>query len=334
LFLINVATQLYFVGIKGIKTNKNGDELMHIPDSFVSVPVALSTGVISTAALAIALRRSQTNLGQRHAPILGLTTAFIFAAQMINFPVAGGTSGHLLGGTLAAIILGSPWAGMLCIATVLIIQAVLFADGGITVLGANILNMALIGVWVGWLLTQTLQKLFGGSQGRLPLAAGIAAGVSVVVAAIACGIELAISGTAPVGLVLPAMTGVHILIGVGEGLITGGVIAYLANARPDLLPGEQQQFRGWLTPIVSIFVIAGVFSLLASAWPDGLEKVAGDLGFVNLAENVRVVVPTPLADYGIQGLGSIGTSIAGLIGAGFCFVVAFGLAKVVKPKNA
>ncbi len=306
---------------------------MHIPDSFVSVPVAISTGVASTAALTIALRRSQTSLGPRHAPILGLTTAFIFAAQMINFPVAGGTSGHLSGGALAAIILGSPWAGMLCIATVLIIQAVLFADGGITALGANILNLAVIGVWVGWLLTQTLQRLFGGSRARLPLAAGIAAGVSIVVAAIACAIELAISGTASL-LVLPTMAGVHILIGLGEGLITGGVIAYLANARPDLLPGGQQQFRGWLTPIVSIFLIAGVLSLGASAWPDGLEKVAGDLGFLNLAENVRLAVPTPFADYEIQGLGSVGTSIAGLIGAAFCFIVAFGLAKVVKPKNA
>ena len=307
---------------------------MHIPDSFLSIPVAGATGVASVGALAVALGRSQTNLGQRHAPILGLTTAFIFAAQMINFPVAGGTSGHLLGGVLAAVILGSPWAGMICIATVLIIQAVLFADGGITVLGANILNMAVIGVWVGWLLTQTLQKLFGGSQRRLPLAAGIAAGVSVVVAATACAIQLAISGTVPSELVLPAMAGVHIPIGVGEGVITGGVIAYLANVRPDLLPGEQQQFRGWLTPIVSVVVIAGILSLVASAWPDGLEKVAEDLGFINFAENVRVAVPTPLADYGVEGLGAIGTSIAGLVGSVFSFVVAFGLAKVVKPSNA
>ncbi len=307
---------------------------MHIPDGFVSPPVAAVTSVASVAALAISLGRSQAAFGVRRAPILGLTTAFIFAAQMVNFPVAGGTSGHLLGGVLAAIVLGSPWAGMLCIATVLIIQAVLFADGGITALGANILNMAVIGVWVGWILTQTLQRLFGGAKKRLPLAAGIAGGMSVVVAAIACAIELALSGTAPPLLVLPAMTGVHILIGVGEGLITGGVLAYLANARPDLLPGEQQQFRGWLMPVVSVFLVAGVLSLVASAFPDGLERVAEDMGFINLAENVRVSVPTPLADYGIEGLGMIGTSIAGLIGSGFCFVVAFGLAKVVKPNNA
>ncbi|MEH2115903.1 energy-coupling factor ABC transporter permease [Nostoc sp.] len=307
---------------------------MHIPDGFVSVPVAGATGLASAAALFIAFGRSQEAFGIRRAPILGLTTAFIFAAQMINFPVAGGTSGHLLGGTLAAIVLGSPWAGTLCIATVLIIQAVLFADGGITALGANIFNMAVVGVWVGWVLTETLQRLFGGSKGRLPLAAGIAAGVSVVVAAIACAIELALSGTAPVAIVLPAMTGVHILIGIGEGLITGGVLTYLARARPDLLPGEQQEFRGWSVPIVTIFLIAGVLSLFASAWPDGLEKVAENTGFINLANQVRIIVPTPLADYSIQGLGPIGTSIAGLVGAAVCFAVAFGIAKVVKPKNA
>ncbi|MBC6430211.1 cobalt transporter [Nostoc sp. HG1] len=307
---------------------------MHIPDGFVSVPVAGATGLASVAALFIAFERSQEAFGIRRAPILGLTTAFIFAAQMINFPVAGGTSGHLLGGTLAAIVLGSPWAGTLCIATVLIIQAVLFADGGITALGANILNMAVIGVWVGWVLTQTLQRLFGGSKGRLPLAAGIAAGVSVAVAAIACAIELALSGTAPVAIVLPAMAGVHILIGIGEGIITGGVLTYLATARPDLLPGEQQEFRGWSVPIVTIFLIAGVLSLFASAWPDGLEKVAENTGFIDLASKVRVIVPTPLADYGIEGLGPIGTSIAGLVGATVCFAVAFGIAKVVKPKNA
>ncbi|PMB46917.1 cobalt transporter [Fischerella thermalis CCMEE 5205] len=307
---------------------------MHIPDGFISPPVAVATGVASVAALGIALTRSRDAFGIKHAPILGLTTAFIFAAQMINFPVAGGTSGHLLGGTLAAIILGNPWAGTICIATVLIIQAVLFADGGITALGANIFNMAVVGVWVGWSLTQTLQRLFGGYRSRLPLAAGIAAAVSVVVAAIACAIELAISGTAPLGLVLPAMTGVHILIGIGEGLITGGVLAYLATVRPDLLPGEQRKLQGWVVPVVIILLISGLLSLVASAWPDGLERVAENLGFINLAEQVRVAVPTPFADYSIEGLGPIGTSIAGIIGSIVCFAVAFGIAQVVKPKNA
>ncbi len=254
---------------------------------------------------------------------------------MINFPVAGGTSGHLLGGTLAAIVLGSPWAGALCSAIVLIIQAVLFADGGITALGANIFNIGFVGVWVGWLLTQTLHRLLGGSKSRLPLAAGIAAAISVPVAAIFAALELAISGTANFGVVLPAMAGVHILIGVGEGLITGGVLAYLVKARPDLLPGnDEQQIRSWVVPVVSIFLIAGLLSLFASAWPDGLEKVAEDTGFIDLAEQVRIAVPTPFADYTFNENEGIGTSIAGIVGSIVCFGVAWGIAQVVKPKNA
>jgi cobalt/nickel transport system permease protein len=308
---------------------------MHIPDGFVSVPVAAATTVASVAGLAIALGRSKDAFGVRRAPVLGLTTAFIFAAQMINFPVAGGTSGHLLGGALAAVVLGSPWAGALCSAVVLIIQAVLFADGGITALGANIFNIGFVGVWVGWGLTQTLHRLFGGSKSRLPLAAGIAAAVSVPVAAIVAAIELAISGTANFGVILPAMAGVHILIGVGEGLITGGVLSYLVKARPDLLPGnDNEQIRSWVVPVVSIFLVAGLLSLFASAWPDGLEKVAEDTGFIGLAEQVRISVPTPFADYTFNDSEGIGTSIAGIVGSIVCFGVAWGIAQVVKPKNA
>jgi cobalt/nickel transport system permease protein len=302
---------------------------MHIPDGFISVPVAVGTGLVSVAGLALALGRARKSLGVESAPILGLTTAFVFAAQMINFPVTGGTSGHLLGGTLAAIILGSPWGAMLCIATVLIIQAVLFADGGITALGANIFNMAIISVWVGWGLSQTIRRMLTGRMG-LVVSAGIAAGISVVVASVACGIELSMSGTASPQVVLPAMTGVHILIGVGEGLITSGVLSYLASVRPDLLPKDQGRIKGWLVPVVSIFLVAGVLSLFASTWPDGLDSVAEKLQFDELAENVRVSLPTPFADYTFPGLDKIGTSIAGIIGSTLCFAIAFGIAKVIK----
>ncbi len=307
---------------------------MHIPDGFISVPVATATGVISVTALGIALKRSQVAFGNRRAPILGLTTAFIFAAQMINFPVAGGTSGHLLGGTLAAIILGSPWAATLAMSTVFVIQAILFADGGITALGANIFNMGLIGIWVGWLLYQPLQRLLGGSKGRLPLAAGIAAAISVVTASITCALELAMSGTIPLNIGLPAMVSVHILIGIGEGLITGGVLSYLVKVRPDLLPGEQPQLQKWLVPVVSIFLIAGVLSLFASTWPDGLDSVAEKYRFKD-KETTIVKIPTPLAEYKVKGLNEkVGTSIAGLVGAGVAFSAAFGIAKAVKPKDA
>lgn len=307
---------------------------MHLPDGFISPPVAVVTGLASAAAVAISLTRCRQTYGIRQAPVLGLTTAFVFAAQMVNFPVAGGTSGHLLGGTLAAVVLKSPWAGTLCITTVLIIQAVLFADGGITALGANVLNMAVIGVWVGWGLTQVWQRILGGAKKHLPLAAGIAAGISVVAAAIACAIELVLSGTAPANLVLPAMSGIHILIGIGEGLITGGILSYLQKTQPDLLPEEQPQLEKWLIIVASIFLIAGVLSLLASAWPDGLEKVAEDLGFIQLAENARITVPTPFADYEIEGWGKIGTSITGIVGSALSFAMAFGIAQLAKPKNA
>lgn len=307
---------------------------MHIPDGFVSVPVATVTSAAAIGAIALSLVRTRSTYGLKQGPILGLTTAFVFAAQMVNFPVAGGTSGHLLGGTLAAVLMGNPWAGTLSITTVLLIQAVLFADGGITALGANILNMAVLGVWTGWILTQVIQRLLGGSQRRLPLAAGIAAGLSVVVAAIACAIELVLSGTAAFQLAVPAMAGVHILIGLGEGIITAGVIGYLTKARPDLLPGAKPRLEQWQGPVIGVLLVAGVLSLLASSWPDGLEKVAEDLGFIRLAEEVRITVPTPFADYGIEGLGPLGTTITGLLGSVVSFGAAFGIAKLVQPKRA
>ena len=308
---------------------------MHIPDGFLSPPVAIATGIASAAVIAVALNRTRESLGLRQAPIMGLTTAFVFAAQMINFPVAGGTSGHLLGGALASVVLGSPWAATLAMSTVFIIQSVLFADGGITALGANIFNMGLVGIWVGWWLLQPLQRLLGGSRNRLPLAAGIAAGLSVVAAAICVAIELAISGTVALNIALPAMVGVHILIGIGEGLITGGVLTYLVKVRPDLLPGEQPQLQKWLVPVIGVLLISGVLSLFASSWPDGLDSVAEKYGFKD-QEAAAIENPTPLADYKVKGLEEqpIGTSIAGLLGSAVSFGAAFGIAQLVKPKDA
>ncbi|MCU0542017.1 MAG: energy-coupling factor ABC transporter permease [Oscillatoriaceae cyanobacterium Prado104] len=307
---------------------------MHIPDGFLSPPVAIATGIASAAAIAVALNKSRDSIGLRQAPVVGLTTAFVFAAQMINFPVAGGTSGHLLGGALASVVLGSPWAATLAMSTVFIIQSVLFADGGITALGANIFNMGLVGIWTGWLLLQPLQRLLGGSRNRLPLAAGIAAGLSVVAASICCTIALALSGTVALNIALPAMVGVHILIGIGEGLITGGVLTYLVKVRPDLLPGEQPQLQKWVAPVVGVLLIAGVLSLFASSWPDGLDSVAEKYGFKD-KEATIVENPTPLADYSVKGLEEqpIGTSIAGLFGSAASFGAAFGIAQLVKPKD-
>lgn len=308
---------------------------MHIPDGFISPPVAIATTLASTGVLALSFSKMEQDVDLKKAPVIALTTAFIFAAQMINFPVAGGTSGHLLGATLAVVILGNPWTATISISTVLLIQALLFADGGITALGANIFNMAIVGVWVSWLLITTIQRLLGGSKKRLPLAAGITATIGTVSAAISCSLLLIISGTAASNLVLPAMTGTHILIGVGEGLITGSVLTYLSTTRPDLLPGDEPKLDQWLVPVTGTLLVAGVLSLLASSWPDGLERVAENLGFINLAENVRVEVPTPFADYTISGINEkIGTSISGLLGTTICFVLAFFITKFISRKSA
>lgn len=207
---------------------------MHIPDGFLSVPTAAVAYAASGAAVAYAARRSNAELSERQVPLMGISAAFIFAAQMLNFPVAAGTSGHLLGGALAAILLG-PWAGTLVITAVLAVQALIFQDGGLLALGANVLNMAVAGVWVGHLTYRGLVGVLG--QGKLGLyAGGFAAGwLSVVVAALLASLELAVSGTSALAYVVPAMGGVHALIGIGEGLITVGVVVFLSLARPDLL---------------------------------------------------------------------------------------------------
>ena len=207
---------------------------MHIPDGFVNIPVAAVTYAASGGSLAYAVRRTNEELGEKQVPLMGVMGAFIFAAQMLNFPVAGGTSGHLIGGALAAILLG-PWAGMLIMASVLIVQALIFQDGGLVALGANVFNMGVVACLVGHYVFTWLKRLLGeGTQGAV-ISALVAAWASVVMAAIVCALELAISGTSALAVVLPAMTLVHILIGVGEGLITVAVLAFLAATRRDLL---------------------------------------------------------------------------------------------------
>ena len=207
---------------------------MHIPDGFISVTTAAVTYAASGASVAYGARRTSAALNERQVPLMGVSAAFIFAAQMLNFPVVGGMSGHLLGGALAAILLG-PWAGMLVITSVLAVQALIFQDGGLLALGANVLNMAVVGVLVGYAVYQGLTRLLG--RGRLGLyVAGFGAGwLSVVVASLLAAVEIAISGVLAWGVVVPAMGGIHALIGIGEGLITVGVLLFLSLSRPDLL---------------------------------------------------------------------------------------------------
>jgi cobalt/nickel transport system permease protein len=207
---------------------------LHAPDGFLTLPVAAVMWALTLIVLTFAVKRTNRNLNERAIPLMGVMAAFIFAAQMFNFQVIGGTSGHLLGGVLAAVLLG-PWAGTLVMTCVVAIQALLFQDGGLVVMGANIFNMGVIGTLGGYFVYRTLARLLGGeSRGRLP-AAAIAGWLAVVVGALSMALQLGVSGTTALELALPAMLGVHALIGVGEALITVAALSFIVATRSDLL---------------------------------------------------------------------------------------------------
>ncbi len=207
---------------------------MHIPDGFVNGAVNASTFAASAAVCAYSVRKLSREMDERKIPLIGVTAAFIFAAQMLNFPVAAGTSGHFLGAALAAILLG-PWAATLIMALVLIIQALGFADGGLTALGSNIFNMGVIGVFSSYAVFTLLMRILPRKRSSFFAAASVASWCSIVLAATACAVELALSGTSPFGLVVPAMAGVHAIIGLGEAVITSAVLMTVLSSRADLL---------------------------------------------------------------------------------------------------
>ena len=213
---------------------------MHIPDGFIDARTSVAAGAVAIGGVAVALRRTREVLAEKEIALAGLTSAFIFAVQMLNFPVAAGTSGHLLGGVLAAVLVG-PWVGVLCITVVLVVQCLLFADGGLSALGLNVVNMALVTCLGGWVVFRAMRLVLPRSHVGVTVAAALAAGVSVVLAALAFTLEFALGGTADVSLraVLGAMVGVHTLIGIGEGVITGAVVAAVLSARPDLVVGAR-----------------------------------------------------------------------------------------------
>lgn len=285
---------------------------MHIPDGFLSLTIALLCWVAAIVLIAVAVRKTQGTLGERQIPLMGVMAAFIFAAQMINFPVAGGTSGHLLGGALAAIALG-PWAGMLVMASVIGVQALLFQDGGLVVMGANILNMGLLTALIGYGL---YRGVIGQGQGVRLAVAGVAAWLSVMAGALATSLQLWLSGTSTLGIVLPAMLGVHALIGIGEALITVAALAFIMRTRPDLLgaEGEARGGRGWVIAGLVIALAVVLLSPLASANPDGLERVAMNIGFIQRGADAPYEI---LPDYTIPLLGetAVSTILAGVIGA-------------------
>ena len=312
---------------------------MHIPDGFLDAKTAVATGGLAVAGLGVSLHHVRRRLPRRKIPMLGLAAAFVFAAQMLNFPVAGGTSGHLIGGVLTAVLLG-PSAAVIVLTSVLIVQCFVFADGGVTALGANIFNMGIIGGVGGYAIYRAVSRMFSGTRG-LVMAAVFAAWCSTVVAAISCAGQLALSGTVAWSIAFPAMANVHMLIGIGEGFITALVIVAILRARPELL---EQTTSNTTTPAYGPVLVFGLlisFGLalfvapFACSWPDGLDKGAKTLGFEHRAVEAALV-HSPIADYQLPGISSaaVATSLAGVIGTIVVFILAFLLARVLVPKPA
>ncbi|MFF4039481.1 energy-coupling factor ABC transporter permease [Streptomyces sp. NPDC001816] len=323
---------------------------MHVPDGFIDAPASAVTGVVAAGALAVSLRGARRELDERTAPLAGLVAAFIFAVQMLNFPVAAGTSGHLLGGALAAILVG-PYTGVLCVSVVLLMQGVLFADGGLTALGVNITDMAIVTTVVSYAVFRALLAVLPRKRRSVTIASFVAALVSVPAAAVAFTLMYAVGGTTDVaiGKVATAMIGVHVLIGIGEAVITALTVSAVIAVRPDLVHGArglQQRLKLrvngtlvdapaptapvaartsrrtlWISGLVASLVLAGFVSFYASADPDGLEKVARDQGIDKRTEQ-HAAADSPLAGYGVKNVSNARLSggVAGVIGVGVTVV--------------
>ncbi|MFF5498064.1 energy-coupling factor ABC transporter permease [Streptomyces aquilus] len=319
---------------------------MHVPDGFIDAPVSAATGAVAAAAVAVSLRGARRELDERTAPLAGLVAAFIFAVQMLNFPVAAGTSGHLLGGALAAILVG-PYTGVLCVSVVLLMQGILFADGGLTALGVNITDMAVVTTVVAYAVFRALVKVLPRGRRSITVASFAAALLSVPAAAVAFTLIYWAGGTTDVaiGKVTTAMVGVHVLIGIGEATITALTVGAVVAVRPDLVYGARDlrqrlklrvngelvdapdpvavpvaarsHRKVWLAGLVTSLVLAGGVSFYASASPDGLEKVAADQGIDRKTEK-HASADSPLADYGVKDVDDARLSggLAGVIGVG------------------
>lgn len=308
---------------------------MHIPDGFLSTAVALVLWAISVALIGYALKRVGQDLGERQVPVMGVLAAAIFAGQMLNFSISGGTSGHLLGAALATILLG-PWAAVVVMTSVGSIQALIFQDGGLLSLGANLFNMALIGVAVSHFAYTSLRKLVPPKPAGVFVGGALAAWLSIVIASLACALELALSGTSPASMAVPAMAGIHMLIGLGEAGITVGALAFLYTARRDLLRLGGAAPKGSAAVWVggaAISAVLAILSPLASANPDGLEWVARQQGFLGAARDpFYEFVP----DYIFPGIANeaLATILAAVVGVLLVFGTALGAAHVRRTKRS
>ncbi|MGW2584755.1 energy-coupling factor ABC transporter permease [Streptomyces virginiae] len=338
---------------------------MHVPDGFINAPVSVAAGVVAAAAVAVSLRGARRELDERTAPLAGLVAAFIFAVQMLNFPVAAGTSGHLLGGALAAILVG-PYTGVLCVSVVLLMQGILFADGGLTALGVNITVMGVVTVVVAHAIFRGLLRILPSTRRSVTVAAFTGALLSVPAAAAAFTAVYAIGGTTdvPIGKVITAMVGVHVLIGIGEAAITAATVGAVIAVRPDLVHGARglttrlklrvdgalvdapaaaaapapagagSTRKVWVTGLVTALVLAGFVSFYASASPDGLEKVAAAKGIDEKVEE-HAAANSPLADYGVKDVDDARLSggLAGVIGVGVTVVAGTGIFWAVRRRR-
>jgi cobalt/nickel transport system permease protein len=288
---------------------------MHIPDGFLSLVVAILFWILSILTVGYALSRVRTELNERQVPLMGVLAAVIFAGQMLNFSVSGGTSGHLLGAALAVILLG-PWPAVLVMTCVVSVQALIFQDGGLLALGANIFNMGVVGVFVAWGVYRLIRRLTPEARWSTLLAGFLAAWSSIEIASLVAALQLALSGTSPANIAIPAMGGIHAIIGLGEGLITLGALGFLMAARPGLLigsgPEKSESALAWIGGLV-IAALLAILSPLASTHPDGLEWVAEQTGFLGAAQSSAYKI---IPDYMVPGIsnGTLATILAGVLG--------------------
>ena len=324
-------------------------EPMHAPDGFFSVGLSIAGWIITAAMIALALRNTRSQLGERQIPLMGILAAAIFAGQMLNFSIPGGTSGHLLGGALAAILLG-PWAGVLIITSVVAVQGLVFQDGGLLVMGLNIINMGIVTSFVGYFTYKLVTSVIKGRPGII-VGAFVGAWFSLIVTSAFAAVELALSGTSPLGFALPAMVGVHTLIGVGEGILTVSALLFILATRPDFVTGEEapgQRSAGWVLGGLLIALAITLLAPLASPYSDGLERIAQAFYQPGNVEQAPVgfAVPQGQAFFGefkeapyqilpgytvpFLGKGGASTIAAGMIGVIVVFGLAYGVAWLIK----
>ncbi len=305
--------------------------MAHIPDGFLSAPVVAGTAAASAVFLAVAARRSRQRLAEREAPLLGALTAFVFAAQMLNFPLGAGTSAHLLGGVLVGTLVG-PWSGMLVLFAVVLIQALLFQDGGIAALGANTLNLAVIGAGGGFLLYRWVFALVGDGAGRRAVAAALAGFGSTVLVGVAVAVELAASGIVPLRPAVLLIGGAHVLVGIGEAILTGSILTLVIRSRPDLVtavgpPSRAARGFALVTLGLALAVAVGA-AYLASTRPDVLTAAAARFGLTGRATSS---VTPPFAGYAAP---RGGPWVAAVVGVAVLFLLAWAVSRLAARRRS